>query len=215
MRRSRLLAALPHGFTEASDGDFRLGLGRQQVAGVGVPARVRQVHGDRVVRGVEVHPGTEADAILSRAGEGPVAVAVADCVPILLAGPGVVAAVHAGWRGTAAAIVVRAVEAMCAAAGCRPGALRAAIGPAIGACCYEVGDEVREALAPVARGSRWRLGPAVDLVELNRGLLDRESVPVEIVAGCTRCGGRSFSHRREGATAGRMLAAIGHAGATA
>ena len=74
-----------------------------------------------------------------------IAVRAADCVPLLMAdrARGVVAAVHAGWRGTAARVAVAAVEALGREFGTRPADLVAAIGPSIGACCYEVGQRSR------------------------------------------------------------------------
>jgi YfiH family protein len=209
MRHARTLAGVAHAFTDAADGDFRPALGPRPVAGLGTPVRVRQVHGVRVARASEVVSASEADALIALPGDPPVAIAVADCVPILLAAPRVVAAVHAGWRGTAARAVLHAADAACSAGGCAPTDLVAAIGPAIGGCCYEVGEEVRAALAHVAPGSAWRSGRHVDLVEVNRALLASVGVRVEVVAGCTRCGMGYFSHRRDGAAAGRMLAAIG------
>src|SRR6185436_20167961 len=109
--------------------------------------RVRQVHGADVVIAEDV-PGRrpEADIILS--GDHTIAVAVqaADCIPLLLADPstGAVAAAHAGWRGLAAAVPSAAVESLAREFGSRASDLVAAIGPAIGACCYEVGSDVRD-----------------------------------------------------------------------
>ncbi len=87
------------------------------------------------------------DALITNQPRLLLAVQVADCLPILLLDPKqrVVAAVHAGWRGTARRIAEKTVGEMQARFGCRPRDLRAAIGPGIHACCYEVGREVVEA----------------------------------------------------------------------
>ncbi len=196
-------------------------------AGFALP---RQVHGAAIADATTWRDtAPEADGALLAPiaeGDGPVpAVRAADCVPILLAdsaGRGV-AAVHAGWRGTAAGIAARAVEAL-AARGCPPSGLIVALGPAIGRCCYEVGDEVVDALertgAPrsrfVAAGASGR--PRVDLHEANRFQLERAGVPAASIHGapwCTRCrNDLFFSARAEGAGAGRLVAAIGPAAAS-
>ncbi|MGE5243854.1 MAG: peptidoglycan editing factor PgeF [Betaproteobacteria bacterium] len=113
--------------------------------------RLRQVHGRCVVvrrAGEPPAPRSrpEADAIVSDDPEVAIAIQVADCVPLLIADRrvGALAAVHGGWRGTAARVAVEAVEAMHRSFASRPEDLIAAIGPAIGACCYEVGRVVRE-----------------------------------------------------------------------
>jgi polyphenol oxidase len=114
-------------------------------------ARLTQVHGAQVLQvphnARAADPsGTwgRGDALMTDDPSFVIAVKVADCVPILLADRrlGVVAAVHAGWRGTAAAIAVTAVHALTDAFGSNPSDLVAAIGPSIGPCCYEVGTEV-------------------------------------------------------------------------
>jgi YfiH family protein len=123
---------------------------------------LRQRHTD-VIRGVQrvgdgrnrpAGDARERDGALKLAGDALVtnqpglllAVQVADCLPILLVDPQqrVVAAVHAGWRGTARRIAEKAVGRMRLEFGCEPGNLRAAIGPGIHRCCYEVGPEVAE-----------------------------------------------------------------------
>jgi len=184
-------------------------------AAVGV---VHQVHGDRVwhaqPEGSPLEPQADADAVFTlRAGE-LVAVRTADCVPILLAGPGVVVAVHAGWRGTAKGIVLRAVETICNAASCQPDQLTAAIGPCISGAAYEVGQEVVEGIservdpARFVRRSSGRL--FVDLKAANGALLEKAGVlDVDILPHCTHSDSAFFSHRRDGSLTGRMASVIG------
>lgn len=184
--------------------------------------RVRQVHGRAVLvcrRGSAPPATAEADAIVV---EGPWLVAsvrVADCVPVLIADRKrrLVAAVHAGWRGTAAGVAaetVRAVEALDVPAS----DLVAAIGPGIGPCCYQVRDDVRAAMRanwPAANKwfaadgpGRWKL----DLWRANREQLEAAGVPaasIHVAGLCTADHpGDWYSHRREGEGAGRMVAAI-------
>lgn len=193
-------------------------------AGVaGDPVAVRQVHGVSIVRPSELLPETEADGLIAmREDPGPPpAVRVADCVPILLAGRkgNAVAAIHAGWRGTAAGIARRAVERF-EELGLPPGELKAALGPAIGGCCYEVGPEVvagvagataagREDFVDESAGGRGLL----DLRRANRIQLESAGLAPESISlapWCTACCGELFfSYRREGAGAGRMMALIG------
>jgi len=121
--------------------------------------RLRQVHGTRVVslRRQHAFPPEAPDWNVGdiAASDHPgvaLCVKVADCVPILLADArsGSVAAVHAGWRGTAAGAARSAVEALCEHFGSAPGDLVAAIGPSIGPCCYRVGRDVRAAFEAAA-----------------------------------------------------------------
>jgi YfiH family protein len=151
----------------------------------------------------------EADALVAPAGSGAVVgVRVADCVPILVADPktGSVAAIHAGWRGVEAGVIPAALALLVG------GELLAAVGPCIGACCFEVGADVARRIAAVAPGAKVVVREAggkafVDLRAAVRAQL--EGLTVEDVPGCTKCGGaRFFSHRRDGDAAGRHLAAI-------
>jgi len=172
-------------------------------------AWARQVHGAEVAT-VEA-PGEcgAADALVARRPGLAVAVATADCVPVLIGGPQEVAAVHAGWRGVASGVVGETVRRMDA----EPGALEAWIGPAIGACCYEVGEDVaaavvaasgREAVAP---GSRGR--PHLDLSAAVRRQLETAGVGrLHLVVACTACDERLWSYRRDGAAVGRNLAFV-------
>lgn len=122
---------------------------------------------------------------------GPVGlVYVADCLPVAVAGPSGVAILHCGWRGLAAGIVARAAAAV--------DATHAAIGPGIGPCCYEVGEEVLGAFAGLGAGvASDRM---LDLPEVARRLLREAGVEEIDSAGlCTRCDEeRFFSHRRDG-----------------
>lgn len=191
----------------------------------GTAAVVRQVHGCRVIRAGEAGADVEADGVVWIPGDPPglaPSVRTADCVPVLIAERDgrAFAAVHAGWRGTLGGIVPRAVETL-ASAGFPPERLVAAMGPAILRCCYEVGPEVT-ALAARARlaaavvpAARAGLPASLDLHGALRAQLEAAGVsPGSIHSAplCVRClGGRFFSHRREGAAAGRMMASIGFA----
>ncbi len=229
----RLEAELPHGVRAAfssrlggvSEGDFAsLNIGyltddeadnvienRRRLSGeLGLdPADVvigLQVHGGEIAR----HDGPQAETPWAQPGPEPPRVDghviaepgiaglvfVADCLPIVLAGPGGVAVVHGGWRGLAAGIVGSGAEAV--------GATAAAIGPGIGACCYEVGVEVLEAFAPLGDGlARGRM---LDRVAVARKLLERAGVEeIDVAALCTRCNeDLLFSHRGSGGRTGRQ-----------
>jgi YfiH family protein len=157
-----------------------------------------------------------ADAVVSALPGVPVGVVTADCVPILVADGGMaVAAIHAGWRGLACGVVAAAIEALRAESESSP-RLVAAIGPHIGACCYEVDDPVLEALAPAFGGDlAAALRPArpghawLDLGRLAQTALLRAGLAPSALGllprACTRCDPVRFhSHRREGAAAGRL-----------
>ena len=183
---------------------------RRLAAAVGIaPGRVliaRQVHGAEVLR----HHGPDEPAAFAgpapelpeadghataQAGLAPL-VFVADCLPVALAGPGGVAMAHCGWRGLAAGIVERAMVEVDARA--------AAVGPGIGPCCYEVGDEVRTAFEQVGPGVT--AGGRLDLREVARRLLERAGVrSVEVSENCTSCEPELFfSHRRDRGRTGRQ-----------
>lgn len=138
----------------------------------------------------------------------------ADCVPILLLDPvtPAVGLAHAGWKGTAGRIAVRALEAMAREFGTVPARCLAAVAPAIGPCCYEVGEEVAESISATAAGAHRHVRPAgercmLDLPGVNAlQLADAGVLPHNIIVSstCTRCTDDDFfSYRREGPT-GRM-----------
>jgi YfiH family protein len=231
MIRSALLDAVPgvlHGFSdrghhvpppppEAS----QPGQARPLLEALGAPeaavAILDQVHGAEVLRaraGAARWPVGAGDALVCTEPGLVIYVRVADCTPILLAGPRGVAAVHAGWRGTVEGVLPAAVERLCAWSGQRPEQLRAAVGPSIGPCCYEVGPEVVDGLArhaPAELFLRHRPGrrPTVDVAAVNLHLLRSLGILAERLPGCTRCEERFHSWRRDGPAAGRQAALIG------
>jgi YfiH family protein len=217
---------------------------RRLAAAIGFdPARLyqaKQVHG-RALLVAQGDPramlGQEADAIVAEPGSGAaVAVRVADCVPILLADPvtGRVAAVHAGWRGVIADVLGTAVRHLgnnrasargreSSSSSREAGGFLAAIGPCIGACCFEVGADVGESIARattakvITRRDDARGKVFVDLRSAVRtqlralGLSDNaiEDVPHRSRPGCTRCDAQRFySYRRDGDASGRLVGVI-------
>ncbi|HVO98503.1 MAG TPA: peptidoglycan editing factor PgeF [Bryobacteraceae bacterium] len=171
-------------------------------------AGLRQIHSDRILVAQETGNCGDGDALITGRPELAVSIRTADCYPILLADArtGAVAAVHSGWRGTAARIVLRTLERMNHEFGTEPGDIRAAIGPGIGACCYEVGRDV--ALQFGIDGGRAHL----DLAQENRRQMERAGIRpqnIEALGICTFCDAeRFFSYRREKEKAGRMTSFI-------
>jgi YfiH family protein len=236
LRCGPLAASAPHLFTTrqlqlSSPQDLRLlasAIGARDVA------MVTQVHG----RGVAViRQGSfvsddrpEADALVSEATTTAIAVRAADCVPLLMADRtrGVVAAVHAGWRGTAQRTGVAAIEAMAREFGTRPADLVVAVGPSIGACCYEVGPELVDAFAvegherylidrwflapPPPRGSQDRPRLRLDVAGANRDQLVLAGVPEDQIYLSGLCTAMHLdvltSYRVEKERAGRLAGVI-------
>lgn len=193
--RSDLLAGisgLEHGFGT-----------RHTPAWPGLAATVKQIHSATVheVKG----PGMagEGDALITREPGLWIAVKTADCLPLLVVdlGQRQVAAIHAGWRGVAGHIIERTLERLKA----EPTMLRVAIGPGIGACCFEVGPEVA---AQFGRSGRT----CIDLAQACRDQLCALGVPARFISqssACTRCSETDFhSFRRDRESAGRMFSAI-------
>ena len=111
--------------------------------------RMRQVHGADAIEAIAGAPLQPADIVVGAGAELALAVQAADCVPLLVvdARTGAAAAAHAGWRGLAAGVPARTLEALSRTYGSRAGDLIVAGGPSIGACCYEVGADVRASFA--------------------------------------------------------------------
>ena len=173
----------------------------------------RQVHSNIVLpvgeqnwgAGLYAQPLPDCDGLVTNTPGTALVVFTADCTPILLWDPvtGAVGAAHAGWRGTASGIAAKTVEAMGACFGSRPEDIRAAIGPNIGACHFETGEDVPRALLEAfgpdmnafirPRGEKYY----VDLKAVNAWVLRRAGVnKIDISGDCTVCQSHRFwSHR--------------------
>jgi YfiH family protein len=146
-----------------------------------------------------------------------IGVRTADCVPILLLDRKhcAVAAVHAGWRGTAGEIIKSAVQAMVRDFASEPSDVYAAIGPCVRVCCYEVGADVAERFneaVPERNSSSESQKRNVNLAEANTRQLLSLGVPADQVFDCCMCtacdSAQFYSYRREPGTEERMIAAI-------
>jgi YfiH family protein len=169
----------------------------------------RQVHGAELLRHdgpqeSRVYPDVvrspdEVDAHSTTKSELTPLVMVADCLPVALAGPAGVAMAHCGWRGLAGGIVTNAVRAV--------DAKSAAVGPGIGPCCYEVGEEVLAEFADLEGVADGRM---LDLSAVATALLERAGVATTESADlCTKCNPDLFySHRRDGERTGRQAGLV-------
>ncbi len=182
-------------------------------AGPGQLAVPVQVHGTTIRRADGGGEYPACDALMTDRVGLVLGVTVADCVPILLADPvsHVIAAAHAGWRGTAAGIARAVVRAMEGESGISPRRLLAFVGPAAGACCYAVGPEVADLFTPEVVNRRDG-GLFVDLKSSNAAQLAASGVlpgSIEIHPLCTITERHLLhSFRRDGSRSGRMMAAI-------
>jgi polyphenol oxidase len=178
---------------------------------------MQQVHGAEVGEvGASMPQGAEireVDALVTTEAGRALAVQVADCVPLLLASEaGPVAVAHGGRRGVEAGVVEASLDAL-ERRGAPASSLRAAIGPAIGGCCYEVPEQLREEFSrqqPEARATTTWGTPSIDLPAAVRAILERSGVEVaRDWIGCTRCDEdrRWFSHRADPG-AGRQLGVV-------
>ena len=182
---------------------------------------IKQIHSDLVFLlndEVTKENGTEGDAIVTSMRNLGVGIYTADCVPLLLVDgeARVVAAVHAGWRGTLSGVVNRTIKRIEKDYGILPSDISAAIGPSIGRCCYEVGEEV--GIQFMNKYETWSeflykkddSKYFVDLKKANvRNLLDAGVANYEIMDICTKCNRDFHSYRREGKGVGRQLSFIG------
>ena len=225
MARELVRRSLPSGQTarvvmsEAADGDLAVGgpedvlTSRRKAVVPGPWAWLHQVHGTTVVDVSEPDggSGSSADALVTATTIAPLAVQVADCVPVALISPtGVVAIAHAGWRGLADGVLERTAEAVLTRGG---RAAEAVVGPHIGACCYEFGQDdlqnLVDRLGPSVRSWTTDGQPAADLAAGVRTVLDGLSIPVAIADGtCTSCDDRYWSYRATGTACRQAMVVV-------
>ncbi len=188
-----------------------------------VPVFLNQVHGTRVVRLTSADlqadaPQHTADACLTTEHGIACTAQVADCLPLLFAAPGGVAAAHAGWRGLAGGVIEATVAALCEAVNCPPQQVHVWLGACIGPMQFEVGADVLAAFgnATLMQSSRFvprdATHPKKWLANLPQLARDRlQAVGVQHISGGTWCTAsdpsRFFSYRRDGVT-GRMVAVV-------
>jgi YfiH family protein len=209
-----------------------------EAVGGGSLVTVRQVHGtvtqtvrqgDGAFEGrLETPEGKavlQGDGLMTNVPGVLLGIQTADCVPVLAVDvrQRVVAAFHAGWRGTASRMVEQGIAAMRVEYGSRPENMVAAIGPSIGACCYAVGEEVRHAFESGFAHGGELLGMVngeirLDLWEANRRQLLEAGVRTEKISVVGECSGcavdgagrrRYFSHRVDKGVTGRMMSVVG------
>lgn len=178
-------------------------------------AALKQVHSARVVRVDGPGFAREGDALVTARPGLALSVITADCVPVLVSMGDAIAAVHAGWRGVVAGVVPAALEELRSIAGASDAPPVAWIGPAIGACCYEVGEDVAAQIVAASGEDVAKSGPAgkphvdvaraVELQLRHAGIADVR----RLGPSCTRCEPELlWSYRREGAKAGRNIAYV-------
>ena len=193
----------------------------REVIGDVAIVRSHQTHGKtvRVVRRENIHERPEADGMVTAERGILLAVTSADCVPILIsdARGTIVGAIHAGWRGVIAGIAQEGIRAM-ESLGARPRDLRAALGPSIGQCCFEVDEDLARRFAREVEGSErharaGRPGKShLDLRAIITDQLMRAGLPRESIINvgpCTKCANDRFFSRRADASSGLQLSFIG------
>ncbi len=184
-------------------------------------ATLDQIHGGAVFvikDGFKEESAQKGDAIVTNLRGAGIGVFTADCVPILLAerSASAVSVVHAGWRGTLSQITKATLLEMRKNFGIKPSKVSAAAGPSIGACCYEVGEDVgslfmnkfRDWESFLFRKNDYKY--TLDLQEANRIALAKEGVEeIEVIKICTKCSREFHSYRRDGKRVGNQLSFIG------
>ena len=217
---------VPHAFTSRRSGFGERANGADDHAALAralnldTLATMKQVHGRDIHSIADSAPTPECDGMVTDEPALGLVVHTADCLPMLMwaENANAVSAVHAGWRGTLANVAAAAVEKLMADKAASAEELHIAIGPAIRACCFEVGDEVVEAFVDAGREADAisRPGPRqrrhLDLIEDNRRQLIASGVRPERIYDsglCTACANeRFYSYRKEGKGVGRLMGVI-------
>jgi polyphenol oxidase len=173
-----------------------------------------QVHGDNLL--IVNDPGNypNYDALITRKSNLYLISTIADCIPILIydKGENIVAAVHAGWRGTEKQIILKTIKKMISTFNTQSRNIYAYLGPSAHDCCYSVGNDVAERFGSKYLRLSTGNNPRLDLVSVNYDLLTTAGVienQIEISPYCTICNPLFHSYRRGGEFSGRMMAVIG------
>lgn len=213
--KSDLLKSFPH--IEHGFSTRHFNRGTQLVKGYKI-CFVKQIHGNNVLEikntdQVKEASTYEADILVSKLTGIALTIRTADCIPILFYDPmtRVIAAAHAGWRGSAKAVSAKTIRVLKESYGVDPENVRVALGPSIRGCCYEVDSQVYDAIsikkcftALPHVSNRWMLS----LQKLNEIQLAGEGIPIShiwISKECTFCqNNQFFSYRKEGKAAGRQ-----------
>lgn len=220
LRRRRMCGTgEPFGLQERDKAD------REELArglGLAKVVHMRQVHGKQVEvisKPRSVPPA--CDGLITAQRGIALLVQTADCVPLLMwdARQNAVAAIHAGWRGTLARVARQAVSSFREQFAADAQSIHVAMGPAIGPCCYEVGEEVFRAYTEQLHGSEDLFSPGsrgrkhLDLFRANRSQLTEGGVPSGQIYSsdfCTSCEDHLlYSYRKEGKGVGRLMAMVG------
>lgn len=209
---------IAHGFTDRNTGTDTTLIEKQ--FDLKKVAQLKQIHsGDALILDdIEKHDDlTEGDAIVTHLKGVGIGIRTADCVPILIADKkhSVVAAVHAGWRGTYLGIAANTVSLIKSEYAIAPSDLTAVIGPSIKKCCYEVGEDVADLFRENFKDYRQFLVKKseskydLDLYKVNKLTLQKSGViDVEFLDICTRCDSSFYSYRREGKGVSTQLSFI-------
>ena len=182
---------------------------------------LKQIHSNFVIsinNGDIDYSSDMGDAIVTRVRNIGIGVYTADCVPIVLVDNDAtaIAVIHAGWRGTLSRIINTTLDTMESEFGIPSSKILAVIGPAVGRCCYEVGEEV--ALRFISEFEDWNgfmftnkdSNYTIDLKEANRvSLINKGVGNVDVIEVCTRCNENFHSFRRDGNGVGKQLSFIG------
>jgi len=196
-----------HAFSTAGEGDLRSGDRHPFSLAHGFSpawATVNQVHGSDVLTVSGPGVSGEADALVTGTPGLPLAIFTADCLGVVFESEGAVGVAHAGWRGLNAGVLEATREIMTVLGGAP---MRAIVGPAIRACCFEVGPEVADQFSQSLGTTSWGT-VSVDLIGEARRRLP--GLSFEAYGGCTRCDDRYFSFRNGDRTV--RMASVGWIG---
>lgn len=217
-RRRDATGSKPYGLAAHAKSDFQDLANRLGTSDV---VCMQQVHGTELtIVSAPMDETPVCDGLFTRRKDIALVVQTADCVPLLMWDPdqNVVAAVHAGWRGTLGRIAEKAADMFRSCFSSRPESIYVALGPAIGPCCYEVGPEVVDAYARqlTSFDGLFSMGPRgrqhLDVIEANRRQLVASGISEDRIFSsgmCTSCdNGFLFSYRKEGKGTGRLYGSI-------